>query len=231
MISCKTFINIRSISVYMAGKDAEVKRKVRKTYDYISDHFNVTRNYMWKECAEFIENASKNSTFLDIGCGNGRNSLHALKHSFSVVSCDISSAQLKVVRTKAGKDSRNLHLVQCDASSLPLKPASFDHVLFIAAIHHLPTEKERIESLEEIGRVLKPEGKVLVSAWAFDQPRFKDIREEKRDIILKWDKRYDRFYHLFCKGELEDICRKAGFDIISSFRAQDNYYVEMSKRY
>ncbi|MCK4808723.1 MAG: methyltransferase domain-containing protein [Candidatus Aenigmarchaeota archaeon] len=215
----------------MAGKDAEVKRKVRETYDYISDHFNVTRNYMWKECAGFIEKAPEASAFLDVGCGNGRNSFHALKHSFSVVSCDISSAQLKVVRTKAGNDSRNLHLVQCDASSLPLKPASFDHVLFIAAIHHLPTEKERIESLEEIGRVLKPEGKVLVSAWAFDQPRFKGINEEKRDIILKWDKRYDRFYHLFCKGELEDICRKAGFDIISSFRAQDNYYVEMSKRY
>lgn len=215
----------------MPDKDVEVKRKVRETYDYISDHFNATRNYLWKECAGFIENAPKNSAFLDIGCGNGRNTIYALKHSFSVVSCDISSAQLKVVRTKAEKDSYNLSLVQCDASSLPLKPASFDNILFIAVIHHLPTEKERIESLEEIGKVLKPEGKVLVSAWAFDQPRFKDISIEKRDIMLKWDKRYDRFYHLFCKGELEDICRKAGFEIISSFRAQDNYYVEISKRY
>ncbi|MEA2004614.1 MAG: methyltransferase domain-containing protein, partial [archaeon] len=114
---------------------------------------------------------------------------------------------------------------------LPLKPASFDNVLFIAAIHHLPTEKERIESLKEMMRVMKPQGLALVSAWAFDQPRFKDISEEKRDVIVKWDKMYDRFYHLFCKGELEDICRKAGFDIISSFRAQDNYYVRISKRY
>jgi len=228
---CKTFINIRSISVYMTDKDTEVKRKVRATYDNISDHFNATRNYMWKECIEFIDKAQKNSAFLDVGCGNGRNTIYALKHSFSVVSCDISSAQLKIVMTKAEKDSRNLSLIQCDASSLPLKPASFDNILFIAAIHHLPTEKERIESLEEIRKVLKPEGKALVSAWAFDQPRFKDISEEKRDIILKWDKRYDRFYHLFCKGELENICRKAGFEIISSFRAQDNYYVEMSKSY
>ncbi len=215
----------------MSGKDAEVKRKVRETYDYISCHFNATRNYMWKECAGFIENAPKNSAFLDIGCGNGRNSLHALKLGFEVISCDISSAQLKVVKVKAGKDSSNLSLLQCDAPSLPFESGSFNRALFIAVVHHLSTEKERIESLEEIGRVLKPEGKVLVSAWALDQPRFKGISEKNRDIILKWDRRYDRFYHLFCKGELEDICRKAGFDIISSFRAQDNYYIEMSKRY
>ncbi len=215
----------------MTGKDAQIKKKVRKTYDSISDHFNATRNYMWKECAAFIENAPKTSTFLDIGCGNGRNSIYALKHGFKVVSCDISSSLLKVIKTKAEKDSISLSLIQCDASSLPLKPASFDNILFIAAVHHLPTEKERIKSLEEIGRLLKTEGKALVSAWALDQPRFKDISIEKRDINLKWNKIYDRFYHLFCKGELEDICRKAGFETITSFRAQDNYYVEISKRY
>ena len=215
----------------MTGKDAQIKRKVRETYDSISDHFNATRNYMWKECAAFIENASENSTFLDIGCGNGRNTIYALRHGFKVVGCDISSAQLKIVKIKADKDGHHPILIQCDASSLPFKSGSFDRILFIAAVHHLSTERERIKSLEEIGRLLKPKGKALVSAWTFDQPRFKDISEDKRDINLKWNRRYDRFYHLFCKGELEDICKKAGLETVTSFRAQDNYYVEISKRY
>ena len=215
----------------MTENSAEVKRKIRETYDGISNHFNATRNYMWKECTDFIDHAPKDSEFLDVGCGNGRNIIYALKCGFKVIGCDISSAQLKVVKSKTEKDSRNLSFVQCDASSLPLKPASFDNILFIATIHHLPTEIERIECLKEMMRVMKPQGSALVSAWAFDQPRFKDVQPEKRDIIVKWDKRYDRFYHLFCKGELEDICGKVGFDIISSFRAQDNYYVKISKRY
>ncbi len=207
--------------------DRQIKKEIRDTYDIISDHFSSTRGYLWKECTDFIDNSPKSSKFLDIGCGNGRNIFYAIKQNHNITGCDISSRLLSIIHTQ----QENIPLFQCDAVSLPLKTNSFDRILFIATIHHLPSEKERIKSLKEIKRILKAEGKALISAWAIDQPKFKDIKTKDGDITLKWNNTYDRFFHLFKKGELEILCKKANLSIISAFSEKNNYYIEVSNKY
>lgn len=208
-----------------------IKSDIKATYDKISEHFDATRGYMWKECTDFIDNSGKGSVFLDVGCGNGRNSLYAAKKGFKVFASDISSEQLKILRSKAKIKKQNISLIECDATHLPLRPESLDKIMFIAAIHHLPTEKERMKSLVEIRQLLSDDGSALISAWDLNQPRFKDIKTKDGDVIIKWDKRYDRFYHLFVEGELENLCRKADLTIISAFISHSNHYVEVSKRH
>ena len=46
---------------------------VQESYDKIARHFSVTRIFTWKWTDNFIEILNNNSTILDIGSGNGRN--------------------------------------------------------------------------------------------------------------------------------------------------------------
>jgi ubiquinone/menaquinone biosynthesis C-methylase UbiE len=53
--------------------------------------------------------------------------------------------------------------------SLPFRDASCDAVISIAVLHHLTTAARRKNAVKELVRVTRPEGKVLVTVWAFEQ--------------------------------------------------------------
>ena len=45
----------------------------------------------------------------------------------------------------------------------------FDAVISIGVIHHFSTEKRRIRAVEELARILKPGGKIMIYVWALEQ--------------------------------------------------------------
>jgi len=230
------------------------KAQLRAFYNEAAEDFSRTREKPWREVFSFVEEESKrlrqekgeaNPNLLDIGCGNGRHSLYALKKEFRVFSLDFSINLLRILKSYSYRKEfqpylSNLHLIYADALSLPLKSWSMDTVLCIAVLHHLSTKKERLKALKEINRVLKREGKLLVSVWAFEQKRFKkeylshleiygEGHEKFGNVYVSWkfkkpEKIFQRFYHLFIKGEVEKLCIEAGFEVLSSFKASTNYY-------
>ena len=60
-----------------------------------------------------------------------------------------------------------------DCLSLPYRNGVFDAVICIAVIHHLSTEERRIQAIEEMARILRPDGLILVYVWAMEQTRKK----------------------------------------------------------
>jgi ubiquinone/menaquinone biosynthesis C-methylase UbiE len=226
-------------------KAKRIKSQLIETFDAIAPHFDITRYKPWPESKRFISTLEKGSMVLDLGCGNGRNSIYLAKEEKDVVGLDFSSALLKIVSNKVEwKDVREkVKLIEGDCSSLPFKNGSFDAVLYIATLHHLPTPKERLNSLLEIKRCLKPEGRVLVSAWAQEQEKFREelaISKENRDegaeygdIFLPWKmkegREYQRYYHLFSRNEFEDLIEESGLEIIRIFYSADNHYAELKK--
>jgi|GEM_PF-2572280 len=96
--------------------------------------------------------SKKDYTVLDLGCGNGV-STNNIKGQL-VIGLDLSESQL----IKAKKDFTNKQFIVGDAIKLPFKDDSFDLVLAINLLHHIPnTEKV----LEECWRVLKKGGHFL----------------------------------------------------------------------
>ena len=62
---------------------------------------------------------------------------------------------------------------------------SFEFLLVIASFHHLDTEDKRKKALQEMNRILKPDGRILVSVWSKTQPKktkrtFDQIRGQNR---------------------------------------------------
>lgn len=222
-----------------------IKSQLIETFDEIAPHFDITRYKPWPESKRFISTLSKNSNVLDLGCGNGRNSISLAKEGMNVIGLDFSLGLLKIAKNKMEwKEVLNhVYLIQGDIASLPLQDDIVDAVLYIATLHHLPTSNERLQSLKEVARCLKSKGKALVSAWAQEQEKFEDelktskgeIEEgfEYGDIFLPWKMKdgrvFQRYYHLFSKDEFQDLIEKSGLEVVRIFFSSDNHYAELRK--
>ena len=99
----------------------------------------------------------KEYKILEIGCGNGRDSLFFAENGFNVTSIDISQNALIL----AGKNKQaylfkntlpgDLTFHQADAEALPFKDEKFDAVYSLSVLHSADLKK----SFEQIYRVLK----------------------------------------------------------------------------
>jgi glycogen(starch) synthase len=91
---------------------------------------------------------------LDVGCGPGR-LLAPLARSHRVTGCDISEEMLAEARRHVPPEVR---LVQADARKLPFDDESFDALIALDLLTHLPDLQA---GLRELARVVRPGGALL----------------------------------------------------------------------
>lgn len=221
--------------------EEDIRETVRQTFEAIAEHFDITRYKPWPETVEYVESLPEKSAVLDIGCGNGRNMILPSRLGHEAIGIDFSMNLLRIAKEKLNMRelAQRGHIVGGDAAFLPFKDDIFDAALYIATLHHIPSELDRLRSLEELKRTLKPGGTALVSVWALDQPKFEDLLEKKSedpnyaDIFLPWTrsdgKVFQRYYHLFEKDELRDLISKSGLKIEKYFFSSDNYFARVMK--
>lgn len=223
------------------SNEEDIKETVRQTFEAIAEHFDRTRYKPWPETVEYVESLPEHSRILDIGCGNGRNSILARRNDHAVIGIDFSRNLLRIAVKKLARKllTEESHFLAGDASHLPVKENSFDAALYIATLHHIPAEEDRLRSLEELRHSLKPEGTALISVWALDQPKFEKLLEKKSedpeyaDIFLPWTrsdgKVFQRYYHLFEEDELKDLVTISGLQTEKYFKSSDNYFARVKK--
>ena len=241
-----------TINQSVSDKPTEIEKKhVYEVYDKISEHFSQTRYKPWPLVSEFLNSLEKNSMVLDVGCGNGK----YLSENKNLVmwGTDRSGNLLSIAKEK----NINAQCFIADSLKLPIKSESFDAAISIAVIHHFSNELLRIQALKEIFRVIKKNGKVLIYVWAMEQ---KEKKFKEQDNFVPWHlqkkyeneskvetmengpnitedknincKVYQRYYHVFIKGELEDIINKTGdnVEIIKSYFDHANWCCIVQKK-
>lgn len=57
----------------------------------------------------------------------------------------------------------------CDNLYLPFRDHSFDAVISVGVIHHFTTPSRRAKAIQELSRVLRPGGKLMIYVWAMEQ--------------------------------------------------------------
>ncbi len=221
--------------------EEDIRETVRRTFEAIAEHFDVTRYKPWPESVEYVESLPEGSRVLDIGCGNGRNMILPRRLGHEVVGVDFSINLLRIAQEKLNMRelAHSGHIIGGDATFLPLKDDIFDAALYIATLHHIPSEEDRLRSLRELERVLKSGGTAFISVWALDQPRFEELLKNKSkdpdfaDIFLPWTrsdgKVFQRFYHLFEKDELKDLISQTELETEKYFSSSDNYFARVRK--
>jgi SAM-dependent methyltransferase len=93
---------------------------------------------------------------LDLGCAFGFATRMLRRHGYEAIGVDASARY--IARARAA-DPRTTYLVG-DAAHVPLPDASFDGVLLLDVLEHLPDERGAIA---EVARLLKPGGTLVLS--------------------------------------------------------------------
>ncbi len=143
----------------------------------------------------------KNKIVCDLGCGDGtilKTISERIKEGYGL---DVKMAS---------SDKTNLHFIEADiAKPLPLESDKFDAVFLLAVLEHL--ESPDI-ILNEIRRILKPDGKLVLTT---PSPRSRPLLEFlafKLKLISR-DEIMDH-KHYYSKKELNDLLIKFGFKIL-----------------
>ncbi len=99
-------------------------------------------------------NLPSDGWLLDIGGGTGRASAGLLDSIDHLVICDLSLPMLQEAKEKG------IHnLVQASVTHLPFAADTFNRMMVIDALHHMPNQQE---SVGQMLRALKPGGRLLI---------------------------------------------------------------------
>jgi SAM-dependent methyltransferase len=123
-------------------------------------------------------NQLRDAVLLDVGCGNGSQSVAVAEHVAHVIAVDLSDGiQLgRALRgTRPPEQARKVHFVQADLHRLPLPPASVDIIHAYGVLHHTPDTRAAFTALVPL---LRCGGTLLVWLYReqFVPPRLRRLR-------------------------------------------------------
>ena len=195
--------------------DNSVENNVRQFYNNNYEKFDNSRYSIWKAVRNFIDNIAEDSLVLDAGCGNGKNMLYMQARDIKVIGIDFCDKLLNICKEKV------LNVKYADVRNIPFQNNTFDYVISIAVIHHLSIESDRRKAIDEMLRVCKPNGKILVSVWALEQDKNSRFKFRLGDNIVKWDDT-TRYYHIHSKDTITDLLKS--YNVESIFLDKGNWY-------
>lgn len=131
-------------------------------YDFVSNLIGFGKRFLRRvlDAAE-IQNGN---TVLDIGCGTGVLLLLGKKKfpGASFIGVDPNEKALHIAKRRFTKANVDIKVIQAFGEDLPLPNVSIDVVASSLAFHHMPN-KAKVKTIQEIKRVLKPGGRVVIA--------------------------------------------------------------------
>lgn len=126
----------------------------------------------WRGSSDMTFPFPPGSRVLDVGCGNGKTSEALLRSGYKVTGLDFSETAVDFCRT---------HVPDMDAvcgpvTSMPFRDGGFDGVSVIHVMEHLD-DGEIAMMTDEIERILRPGGIVMVRSFNTDDMRSKDASD------------------------------------------------------
>jgi len=179
---------------------------VKNIYANIEIEFSDKRYNKWDWIEEFINKNKFGSTILDVGCGNGRNMINNNYIFYGIDNCNnfINIATQK-----------KLNVLLSDMTRIPFINNYFDAIISIASFHHLSTIDRREQCLNELNRILKPNGQLLFSVWSINQSHNKKLNNKfiHGDNIVPWKDskgniKGNRYYYIFNIEEIKQLLEK-----------------------
>ncbi|MBN2045880.1 MAG: class I SAM-dependent methyltransferase [Anaerolineales bacterium] len=131
---------------------------------------------------------------LDLGGGTGRSSAGLDGKVEQIVVCDLS---MPMLRKAAGNG--HTHRVQASATDLPFAQSTFNRILVVDALHHMPEQRT---TTGEMIRTLKPGGRLLI-----EEP---DIRLFAVKLIALMEKVLLMKSHFHTPAEIKEMVESFG---------------------
>lgn len=174
------------------------------------------------------------SVVRDVGGGPGRYALQLAARDYEVHLLDLLDEHVERARERSeSADEATLADTQIgDARDLPWESDSSDAVLLLGPLYHLQSAEDRLRTLEEACRVLRPGGTLMAAAISryastleglvhgrLEDSTFAEIARQERETGChdnptgELDYFTQSYFHR--APELEDEIERAGFDVDS----------------
>jgi ubiquinone/menaquinone biosynthesis C-methylase UbiE len=181
----------------------------------LDDHFSGT------EITFVLERIDSSDDVLDIGCGTGRLTLPVARRAHSVTGMDLTAGMIEEASRKARDEGLDVQFEQGDMAALPFPDNSFDVVVCMLALMHVPPE-DHSRVFAEVRRVLRPGGRLLVDVknavferfTAADRFATVDITDvENEELVFTRTRDGDELrapWHSFTPDDLKRLTAVAG---------------------
>ncbi|MCU0570900.1 MAG: class I SAM-dependent methyltransferase [Oculatellaceae cyanobacterium Prado106] len=150
---------------------------------------------------------------LDLGCGTGTliQQLLQINAQLEVTGLDPTAEMIAVAQQKLPP---SVDLRVASATSIPFPDATFDRVISTSAFHYF---RDPAPALEEVHRVLKPGGQLILTDWCKDYLTCYFL-----DLFLRvFNRAHFRTYRA---TELHALLQNAGFQQVNLDRYKINWF-------
>jgi len=150
----------------------------------------------------------------DLGCGPGQIARYLNRQGIKALGVDLSPKMV----AEAQRLNPEIHFHQGDMLALPDADDSWGGIAAFYSILHIPREHV-VEALQEMKRVLKPGGMLLITFH---------IGQEIRHLDEWWEKPVNLDFAFYLPEEMEDWLKEAGFELKETLVRVPNPKVEVA---
>ena len=187
-----------------AKTDAEYWNK-----EWASSEEWPTNNFAKK--AYRLANQRHLKPLLDLGCGDGKDSVYFYKMGFSVTAVDFSIVGINKVKARDPHISR----IHSDITKLNLDKNSFDVIYAHLSLHYFD-DRTTIQIFKNIHRALRKSGLLFVKCKSVDDPQFGKGEQVGPTMYIRGHLR-----HFFSKEYMSKVL--SHFEMLSLRRSSSEY--------
>ena len=152
----------------------------------------------------------KVDSVLEVGCGNGRDSIHFVKSGFKTTSIDIVPKAVELAKGNAEKAKIDIEIKVANVEKLPFDDSSFGAVFTLSVLHSTNLKK----SLPEVRRVLKTGGIAFI--YIYGDTQYED--DKPTEDTIKWS------------DYLRDL-KALGFKVLESYTDNEKEFDKFGEKH
>ena len=207
----------------------------RQFYNRFGDQFSATRQRLQPGVKKILETIQADDSVLDLGCGNGNflREVFGRGHKAPLLGVDFSLPLLRDAESTLGAEFREADLSQLSVISNQLSvPDHWSLITAFATLHHIPSTEMRLDILRTVRKLMKSDGKFILSNWQFlnsaklrsriqswDRVGINESDLDAGDYLLDWRSGGEglRYAHQFSAEELSGLANQVGMRVVDSF--------------
>jgi len=204
-------------------------------YNRFGDQFSATRQRLQPGVKKILDSIQEDVSVLDLGCGNGHflREISKRGHKQPLLGVDFSLPLLRNAESAPGVIFREVDLSQLSAFNEQLStPGGWDVITMFATLHHIPSTEMRLDILRTVRKILKPDGRFILSNWQFlnsaklksriqpwDRVGINENDLDQDDYLLDWRSGGEglRYAHHFSAQELLGLAEQVEMRVTASF--------------
>ena len=157
------------------------------------------------------------SYILDACAGTGKYSFYLADKGHIVTACDLVEHHINIIRAKPDSD-KFANTAVCNVLDLSqFEDNSFDIVLCMGAMYHLPSDDEKTQAIRECTRICKPGGLVVLSYLNYFAVVAAEVGKglsDLDDVLTTFEDGSDCLWKATTPAKMERYVKEVGIEIM-----------------